>query len=133
MAEHEITPKDKQELRSDAESTMPTRTYTPHVDIYETEAAIVLAADMPGVAPPDVTVDLHNHRLLLEGRITTNEYDGLSPLYTEFNVGPFRREFELGEEIDSGKISAKMADGVLTVTLPKAARVRPRKIEIATS
>lgn len=131
MTERELIHRDKQELKG-PESTRPGRAYLPDMDIYETDATIVLVADMPGVAPAGVRVNIQNHRLLIEGDISASDYDSLSPLYTEYNVGPFRREFELGESIEQGEIEAHLADGVLTVTLPKVTKARTRQIPIST-
>ena len=66
----------------------------------------------------------------VEGRIEFSKYQGLSPLYTEYPVGHYRRTFSLSNRIDQHKISAEMNDGVLTITLPKAAEAKPRRIAI---
>lgn len=132
MTTQELEAKEKQELR-EREQTRPGRTYVPDVDIRENEDALWLWADMPGVEQQDVEVELHDDVLTVAGRISTRGYDGLSPLYTEYNVGNFQRRFTLpsGEHFDRDQISAKLTNGVLAVKLPKAEKAKPRRIDVA--
>jgi HSP20 family protein len=134
MTDQELTPKDKQELK-DREQTRAGRTYVPDVDIREDEHALWLWADMPGVDQDSVEVELHDDVLRLEGRVSTQDYDGLSPLYTEYNVGNYLRRFTLanGERFDRDKVSARLVNGVLEVRLPKAEKAKPRRIEVQVS
>jgi len=104
----------------------------PPVDIYEADDAIIVEADMPGVERPGVDVRIDNGLLTLVGRATPRSVgiEGVTQLYEEIVPGDFHRAFTLGEDIDETAISASIVDGVLTVTLPKAAPKRAKKIEV---
>jgi HSP20 family molecular chaperone IbpA len=77
-----------------------------------------------------MTVTLENDTLSVEARIDFGKYDGLEPLYTEYNVGHFSRAFTLSSKIDQHSISAELNDGVLALTLKKAKEAQPRRINI---
>jgi len=127
----ELAVRDKQELVTKEEKTVPARYYVPSTDIYETEDALTVVMDMPGVEKKDITVGLENDRLRVEGQIDFSKYEGLEPVYTEFNVGHYARAFTLSSKIDQEKISAQVDDGVLTLTLPKVKEAQPRRITIS--
>ncbi len=129
MAEHELTPKSKHEVQGQ-EQTRAGRTYVPDVDIAETPEALWLWADMPGVDDRSVEVNLVDGVLSIEGRVALKEYEKLTPVYTEYNIGNYLRRFTLSEDIDAEKIKARMHDGVLELELPKSARAKPRRINI---
>jgi HSP20 family protein len=101
----------------------------PDVNIYETEQGFVLQAEMPGVNKNGLEVTLEGNALTFTGRRDDEPVKGTS-LYRESRSMNYRRVFELDPSIDAAKISAEMHQGVLTLTLPKAERVKPRKIEI---
>jgi HSP20 family molecular chaperone IbpA len=124
-----MTPRHKQEVAG-AESTHPGPVFTPPVDIFETDAAITVLADMPGVRTDGLTVDLRENVLSIEGRVAAGENKNEQILLREYETGSFRREFRLTNMIDQGKIDAKLANGVLRLTLPKAEAARPRKIAV---
>jgi HSP20 family molecular chaperone IbpA len=126
---HEITPREKQELAG-AESTRPGRVFTPAVDIFETDAAITVLADMPGVEAEGLHVDLRKNVLTIEGTVSKIEGKSERLLMREYETGGFQREFRLTNLIDQNKIDATLRDGVLRLTLPKAEAARPRKIEV---
>jgi len=128
-----MTAKDKQELAAGQEKTRPGRHYTPDVDICEFPDHLELWADMPGVSEKEVHITLENGVLTLEGRVDAALYEGLSPLYTEYNVGNYFRQFSLHESIDGSAIKATMRNGVLELILPKVEAAKPRKIEIKVS
>lgn len=86
---------------------------------------------MPGVTKDNVEVSIENGVLTVEGRIDFGKYQGLQPLYSEYNIGPFRRSFRLARSIDQEKIRAEMSDGVITLLLPKSEQAKPRRIQIA--
>ncbi len=92
-----------------------------------------LWADMPGVASDQVTVNLADDTLHLEGRVSLDEYAGVTPVYTEYNIGDYVRRFTLpdGGRYDRDGITARLVNGVLEVRLPKAERAKPRNIPVS--
>jgi HSP20 family protein len=113
------------------QNTRPGRTYAPKVDILETEAGLRLWADLPGVDESSIEVELVDDVLSIRGRVATEEYANLQPLYTEYGVGNFDARFRLSNAIDGGRIQAALRNGVLSLELPKVEAAKPRKIEIA--
>jgi HSP20 family molecular chaperone IbpA len=133
MAEsNELQVRDKQEVASPAEQTRPGVVFTPAVDIFENEKQINLLADMPGVAPDDVKIDLNDGVLSISGEVKPFEAGDESDVLVEFEIGRYYRQFTLSEVIDQGKIVAKLEDGVLRLTLPKAEKAIPRQITVTT-
>ena len=125
-----LEPQEKKELVEKEEKTVPARFYVPYTDIYETEHALTLVMEMPGVERENIDVGIEKDVLQVEGRIDLSSYAEMEPVYTEYNVGHYTRKFSLSSKIDQARISAEMADGVLTLTLPKAEEAKPRRIEI---
>ena len=126
----ELEPRTKQELTG-AETTRPGRTFSPTVDIFETDDAITVLADMPGVRPDGLSIDLREDVLTIDGRVADDlERDGERVLTREYATGGYRREFRLTNLIDRDRIDASLCDGVLRLTLPKAEAARPRRIEV---
>ena len=121
----------KQESDVKEEETRPGRTYVPNVEIRETEDALWLWADMPGVSQNSVDVHLENGVLSIQGEVHLDDYADLAPAYTEYNVGNFRRTFKLSTAIDAEHIEAKMNGGVLELRIPKAEEARPQRIPIS--
>ena len=133
MAEsNELQVRDKQEVASPAEQTRPGVVFTPAVDIFENEKQINLLADMPGVAPDDVKIDLNDGVLSISGEVKPFEGRDESDVLIEFEIGRYYRQFTLSEVIDQAKIEAKLEDGVLRLTLPKAEKAIPRQITVTT-
>jgi HSP20 family protein len=126
----ELAVRDKKELVSKEEKTVPGRYYVPYSDIYEIDAALCVVMEMPGVDKKDLDVALENDVLRVDGRIDFSKYEGMEPVYTEYNVGHYTRSFTLSSKIDQEQISAQLDDGVLTLTLPKAKEARLRRIAI---
>jgi len=121
---------EKKELVSKDEKTAPARYYVPNTDIYVTEETLTVLMELPGVERQAVDVNVENDVLRVEARIDSSKYEGLEPLYTEYNVGHFARTFTLSNKIDQQQISAQFDDGVLTLTLRKAKEAIPRRIAI---
>lgn len=121
---------EKKELVSKEEKTVPARYFVPNTDIFETDDALVVVMEIPGVEKKDIDINLENDTLRVEAKIDYGKYDGLEPLYAEYNVGHFARAFALSSKIDQQQISAELADGVLTLTLRKAREAMPRRIAI---
>jgi HSP20 family molecular chaperone IbpA len=132
MAEKELIPKGKQELQGE-EQTRPGRTYVPDVDICETADSLWLWADMPGVDEKAVEVNLADGVLSVGGWVSLKDYENLAPVYTEYNIGNYLRRFTVSEDIDVDNIKARMTNGVLELELPKSARAKLRRINVATS
>ena len=129
----EITTKEKQELSKPQEQTRRGRYYVPDVNIYEFEDSLKLWAEMPGVKEKDLDVTLKDGVLTIVGKVAANMYSGLRPMYTEYNVGNYYREFVLHESIDESKIQATLCNGILELELPKKEQAKPRKIEVSTA
>jgi HSP20 family molecular chaperone IbpA len=117
----------KKELSTKEEKTKPGKFYMPDTDIYETDEALVVVMDMPGVEKKNIDIKVEKNVLSVEGQIDFAKYENLKPVYTEYNVGHFSRSFSISQDIDSAAISAKVEDGVLTLRLEAA----PRRIEVA--
>jgi HSP20 family molecular chaperone IbpA len=120
----------KKELQEKEEKTIPGRFYVPYTDIYETDQALVVVMEIPGVDKKDIDIKLEKNEISIEGRVDFNKYEKFKPTYTEYNVGHFSRSFRLSSEIDQSAIDANVADGVLTLNLPKVPEAAPRKIQI---
>ena len=86
---------------------------------------------MPGVDKENVDVSVENDILTIEGRIDYSKYEGLQPVYTEYNIGHYVRSFQISSKIEQGEISAELKDGVMTLVLPKAEKAKPRKIKVS--
>jgi HSP20 family molecular chaperone IbpA len=123
----ELAVRDKKELVSKEEKTVPGRYYVPYADIYETDDSLSVVMEMPGVEKNKLTVALENGVLRVDGQIDFSKYEEMEPVYTEYNVGHYTRSFTLSNKIDQEKISAQLEDGVLTLTLPKAKEAQPRR------
>lgn len=131
MAEsNELQVKTKQEVATPAEHTRSGLLFTPEVDIFETEHEITVLADMPGVASDGVNIELHEGVLTLNGEIKPWENAGETDVLIEFETGRYYRQFSVSNAIDQSKIDAKLEDGILRLTLPKAQKAMPRQITI---
>ena len=126
----ELAVREKKELVSKEEKTVPGRYFVPYADIFETDEALTVVVEIPGVEKKDLDVALENDVLRVEGKIDFTKYDGMEPVYTEYNVGHYTRSFSLSNKIDQQHISAQLQDGVLTLTLKKAKEAIPRRIAI---
>jgi len=112
----------------------PPRNWAPAVDILETEDALTLKADLPGVKPEEVDIRLEDGTITLKGE-RKFEQDSNAKGYhrVERSSGNFVRCFSLPESVDAGKVAADFSNGVLTVTLPKKETAKPRSVKIAVS
>ena len=115
------------------EQTRTGPVYSPAVDIFESDGAITLLADMPGVKASDLAIDLRENVLTLTGRVTTPRTAKESQVLNEYRPGTFVRQFTLSETIDQPKIDAQLTDGVLRLELPKVEKARPRQITVRSS
>jgi len=101
----------------------------PEVDIYEQEDAFIILLNMPGVTREKAQVSFANGLLEVYGAVAERSY-GDKCILDEIEHGNFYREFKVGDAVDITKISAKMEHGILTVTLPKHERIKPRQIPV---
>jgi HSP20 family molecular chaperone IbpA len=122
--------REKQELTAKQEKTVPGRYFVPAADIYETDEALTVLLEMPGVERKDISISLEDGTLSVEGKVDFSKYQGMEPIYTEYLVGHYTRSFNLSQRIDQSGIQAQFQDGVLTLTLPKVKEAQPRRINI---
>ena len=101
----------------------------PEVDIFETKDGYVVEAEMPGVDKDGLEITLEGSELAIVGRRRAEAMPGQS-VFRESSGRDYRRVFELDPVVDTGKIAAKMDQGVLRLTLPKSGRVKPRRITV---
>ena len=118
---------DKENIRKEWEQG---RLVPPPADIYETEDQFILSTNMPGVKKENVEVKLSEGELTLYGRVDRGDVAANRFVLKEIDEGNYYRVFRVSDSIDAEKIVAKMEDGVLTLTLPKHERVKPREIPI---
>jgi HSP20 family protein len=128
--QQELQVQQKREVDKAQEPTTPMRAFLPTTDIFETDDALTVILEMPGADRDNIDVSVENGVLTVEGKINFKKYEGLQPVYSEYNVGPYRRSFRISSRIDQDKIRAEMSDGVITLVLPKAEEAKPRKIEV---
>jgi HSP20 family protein len=105
--------------------------WTPPVDIYETDDALVLKAELPGVSKDDVSIEIHNNTLILRGE-RKHEAEVKEDHYhrVERSYGTFQRSFVLPTMVDQEKVQASYHDGILELRLPKLESAKPRRIAI---
>ena len=121
--------REQQKAPARESGTREGRYFEPPVDIYETDEALVVRADIPGALPEDVETHLEDSLLTITATVRPVE-EKWRPAYQEYAVGHYQRQFRLGQQIDQAKISAALKDGVLTLTLPKVDTARPRRIQV---
>jgi HSP20 family protein len=131
MSPQELQIQGKRELERKQEPTVPARLFMPTADIFEAENALTVVLEMPGVEKSNVDIHVESGVLTIEGRLDFSNYEGMQPVYTEYNIGHYRRSFSLSNKIDQDRIGADMKDGVLSITLPKAEEAMPRRISIS--
>jgi HSP20 family protein len=118
------------EQAATAERTRCGSCYRPNVDILERGDELLVLADMPGAKSDTIDVKFEDGTLEIHAAVTPRHGDGEECLLHEYGVGDYYRSFQVSEDIDSGKIAAEFANGVLTLHLPKAEALKPRKIAV---
>lgn len=113
-----------------AESNTAAMLFNPPIDIYETGDGLVLYADLPGVSPKGLNLQVQDNRLSLYGEVSIQN-DGAQLVHEEYRIGNFLRSFILSDDVDHENITARLVNGVLRVELPRAARAEPRRIEVS--
>ena len=113
-----------------AESTRGVAVFRPPVDILDTGEGVKLMLEMPGVGRDDVQIDLERRILTIRGRGRVTSPEGYRRVHAEYGEGDYERVFTLSEDINEAAIRAEMSNGVLTLTLPRAAAAKPKRIEV---
>ena len=129
MAEKELSV-DKKEVQNPQEFTREGPVFNPDVDIYENDNELILIADLPGVLKDDLDIDLNKNSLTINAHVKQSTKGTL--LYREYEVGDYKRSFNISNVIEQSKIKAELKNGILKIVLPKAETAKPRKIEIHT-
>jgi HSP20 family molecular chaperone IbpA len=129
MAEKTVaTTSGKQEAMSRERTRAQELYIQPPVDIYETQDGLVLLGDLPGVAPGDLDVRLEDNILTIRGK--AQHAITADPVYREFELMNFFRQFELSDQVDQEKITARINNGVLVLEMPKAEKAKPKQISV---
>ena len=128
MAEKTVPTTQNKSLSSREETRSEERYVTPPVDIYENGDALIVTADLPGVSKENLDVRVENNLLTIRGK--PSHLASGDPVYREYELASFFRQFELNEKVDQANISAELQHGVLTLRLPKAQGAQPRQIEV---
>jgi HSP20 family protein len=126
------TPRDmnRPEATASESSKSPAVYFTPPIDIHEGPDGLILEADLPGATENSVSVQLEDNVLSLYAQVSTPAPEGARPLHEEYQIGDFHRSFILSDEVERGRITAELRNGVLRLILPKAERAKTRRIEI---
>ncbi len=125
MKETTVPVKQEQQVPDTREET---RTVLPPVDIFEINDVLAVVADLPGVEKDGVELRIEDDVLTIKG--TPKAAVAGEALYSEFELAPYFRQFQLGEQVDRDKIQAEMKHGVLTIRLPKVEQAKPKRIEV---
>ena len=108
----------------------PEAALLPPVDVIEDSTGISLYADLPGVPRDKLSLRVEGDQLTIEGEIALAVTPGMESTHAEVTLPRYRRAFTLSKELDAGKVSAELAQGVLRVRIPKAEHAQPRRIEV---
>jgi HSP20 family protein len=128
---NEVAPEAKRAPVSAPARAHAVNTFSPDTDVYETQDAVIVTLEVPGFAKSAIDIRLDKGRLTIAANIDSKPYEGLEPIYSEYGLGNFVRTFTLSTKIDSAAITASVADGVLTVRLPKAQEALARRIDLS--
>ena len=124
--------KEKLDVSNPVEQTKPGPVFTPAVDIFETEKAITLVADLPGLVAGDLDIGLEENVLSITGDVNAPEGPAERDVFREYWNGKYFRQFTISKIIDGEKIAAELKNGVLHLTLPKVEEATPKKISVKT-
>lgn len=128
--ETDATPKKESETPAGTERTRARKLYVPAVDIVETEEALTLLAEMPGVDEHGVDITIEKNVLTITGSVGEDVPAGFKVGYEEYGVGDYERSFTLSNEVDREGIQATIKEGLLTLTLPKIPQTVTRKVAV---
>ena len=119
---------------ANAQAAAPARSNAallPPVDVVEDGTGITLYADLPGVPRDKLALRIEGDQLTIEGDIELAVANGVESSHAEVTLPRYRRAFTLSKELDAGKVSAELAQGVLRVRIPKAEHAQPRRIDVS--
>jgi HSP20 family protein len=122
--------KKEAQVTEGAERIRAARVYVPQVDIYTVDEGIMILADMPGVSENDIDITLEKDVLTISGFVSASAPDGYELAHSEYGVGDYQRSFTLSDQIDQDGIEARLENGVLSLSLPKAPEAKARKIAV---
>lgn len=128
-ADRELQEKDEQALEAKDNGTQR-QVFIPRSDVYETDEAIVVVAEMPGADEDSVTITLDKNVLTINGEVRSPAPEGYRLALGEYASGDYERRFALSQAVDRDGITAAVKNGTLTLTLPKAREAQPRRIEV---
>lgn len=110
-----------------------TSSWTPAVDVFEDKNAVKIVAELPGVKPEDVKLSVENSVLTIRGEKKQEAEEKTERVHRyERSYGAFERAFALPNSVDPDKIEASYGNGILTISVPKAEKARPREIPVKT-
>ena len=115
----------------DTDTRLTNRTWSPSVDVSETESEIIFTAEFPGFEKDEIDISVNEGRLIISGERQVTEEKETKHLRVERWYGKFNRSFLLPKSADPEKISANLKNGVLTVTMPKREEAKPRQIPVS--
>lgn len=118
--EQNLQVQEKEEVQTETERTRDMPAFVPNADIYETDDAIVLLVDMPGVDENSIDINVERNVLTITGNVDPTLPEGYSLSYAEYRIGDYQRSFILSNQVDQEGIDATIRDGVLKLHLPKA-------------
>lgn len=105
----------------------------PPVDVIEDSSGLTLYADLPGVPKDKLNLQVEANSLTIEGELNLDMPEGMEASHAEVSLPRYRRSFTLSKDLDTGKVSAELKNGVLKLHIPKAEHAQPRKIEVKVS
>jgi HSP20 family molecular chaperone IbpA len=122
----------RESLEKAGEKSLATRDETayiaPPVDIFENEESLIVVVDLPGVDKNGVDIRVEDNILTIKGKANYTQPESI--LHQEFSLQGYYRQFQLSDEVDQSRISAESKNGVLTITLPKAEKSKPKQIKV---
>lgn len=130
MAEENNIEKQETTVPDGTERTKTRKVYVPQVDIFETDQAILLVADLPGVDEAGVDVTIEKNILTIRGTSSVDVPADHTPAYAEYEIGDYERAFTISNEVDREGVQAQVKNGVLRLTLPKAKHALAKKVTV---
>lgn len=128
MSENKMSRKEESACENDHATIVQTHFASPAVDIFETEDGLTLVADVPGMDSDSLAVTLEGDVLTIEARADADVGENFC---LDFNVAGYRRQFQVPDSFCAEGATADTKDGVLTLTLPRAEKAKPKKIEVS--